>query len=301
MKLATILSSLLAGSLVFGSALSLADRDSAPPPSPRAPKAPRSPAPPPPPGGSISIQLDGLDDLLDRQIGAALDAVGSNDAVPPAVRDKLVKRVDKMRRKLRAKTAGGKLDPQLLAELGQELERELEGLGSEMEAWGEQFGKDMEKWGEQFGKDMEKWGEQFGKQFGSKHGPRPGPPAPPDLGGDDLDDLDDFDADYSDALRDLGDLKLAPAQREQLRRLRVDSDAKVAAARRELDRLSAQLQRQLDAPGTSDAEISRSIDAVTQQEAAIRKARILAWVSARRVLDDTQRKQVEAAARGRTK
>ena len=43
-------------------------------------------------------------------------------------------------------------------------------------------------------------------------------------------------------------------------------------------------------------EMGKSIDAVTQQEAAIRKARILAWVNARRVLDDAQRKKVEAAA-----
>jgi hypothetical protein len=300
MKLATLLSSLLAASLVLGSALSLADRDSAPPAPPRGPKVP---SPPTPPRGQITIQLDGLDDLLDRHIGAALDSIGNDKHVPPAVRDKLTKRVDRMRRKLQAKAAGGKLDPKVLAELGEELEREMEAFGVEMETWGEQFGKDMEKWGEQFGKDMEKWGEQFGKRFGQKH---PGPrhrarPAPPDLGSDDLDDLDDFDEDYRDALRDLGDLKLAPAQREQLRKLRADSDVKVATARRELDRLSDQLQRQLDTPGTSDAEISRSIDAVTQQEAGIRKARILAWVSARRVLDDAQRKQVEAAARGRTK
>lgn len=63
-----------------------------------------------------------------------------------------------------------------------------------------------------------------------------------------------------------------------------------------MDLASDALKKQLDNPATNDADIARSIDVVTQQEAAIRKARILAWHDARRVLDDAQRRKVEDAA-----
>jgi Spy/CpxP family protein refolding chaperone len=114
-------------------------------------------------------------------------------------------------------------------------------------------------------------------------------------------DMDDDDDDIADAVKDLGDLNLKPQQRDQIRKLRLDSDAKVAAAKRDLDRASEQLEKQLDNPAASDADISRAIDAVAQQEAAIRKARILAWHNARRVLDDAQRNKVQGAAKHKTK
>ena len=78
--------------------------------------------------------------------------------------------------------------------------------------------------------------------------------------------------------------------------MRAESDRQVAAAKKQLDQASDTLKKQLDNSATSDADIARSIDAVTQQEAAIRKARIIAWHSARRVLDDAQRRKVEDAA-----
>ena len=47
----------------------------------------------------------------------------------------------------------------------------------------------------------------------------------------------------------------------------------------------------------NEDEIKRSIDMVSRLEAEIRKARIIAWVKARKLLDTAQRKKVEAAAR----
>ncbi len=118
---------------------------------------------------------------------------------------------------------------------------------------------------------------------------------------DDDDDLpgtsaDDDDSDADDAAADLGDLSLQPQQRQQIAQLRADTQRQVEAAKRALDQASANLERQIANPSASDAEISRAIDAVTQSEAAIRKARILSWHHARAILDDTQRSKVEGAA-----
>lgn len=284
MKLASIVSSLLAGGLVFGSAFSSADGPGRAPAPPAPSAAPRAPKAPKATTGSkaskaskIRIKIEGADAVIDEAIGQALEAIRDNDAIPRGVRDDIAKRIDRVGKKLRARVAAGVLDADALEELGEELGREMEG----------------------FGEGMEKWGETFGKQLQRRFG---------GFDADDLDidldidiDLDDDDDDLDDAIRDLGSMKLSPAQRGQIRKLRADSDARVATAKRELDRLSEQLRRQLEDPAASEAEIARSIDAVTRQEAAIRKARILAWVKARRILDASQRAQVEAAAKSRTK
>ena len=123
---------------------------------------------------------------------------------------------------------------------------------------------------------------------------------------DDDDDVNvaadvDSDDDLDEAIKDLGDLKLQKSQKDQISKLRADTDKQVAAAKQALEAASKTLHDQLEAGKASDADIAKSIDAVTQQEAAIRKARILAWVHARAVLDDAQRKKVEGAAKGKTK
>jgi hypothetical protein len=275
-KPATILSSLLAGGLLFGSAVGLADR---------APKAPKSGS------AGIHVQIDGLDDMIDEHIQSALDTVAHDHNIPDAVRAKIVKRLEKVKQKVHAKTSKGKLDSDDLEDLGEEIGEEMEEFGKEMEKWGEDFGKDMEK---KLGGMNIKIGAHDDDDDDDDH--------------DDADDIarfdvdvDDDDDDLADAIKDMGDLKLAPAQRDQIKKLRESSDAKVAAAKRDLNRASEQLQKQLDNPATSEADIARSIDAVTQQEATIRKARILAWHNARRILDDSQRKKVEAAATHKTK
>ena len=290
MKLASILSSLLAGGLVFGSAASIADPPT-PPTARTAPKRPKAPK------KGIHVKVDGLDQMIDAHIKQALDAVGSNRNVPPAVRDKITKRLEGLRKKVRARVgSGSNLDPEELGELGEELGREMEEFGREMEEWGEQFGKDMEK---QFG--------SFDVRIGVGHGAGHGAGHVDDDDNDDDDDdrrppsaQDDPD-DIDDAVRDMGKLNLKAGQRDQIKRLRTDSEAKVTTAQRELDRASETLRKQLENPGASDADISRSIDNVAQQEAAIRKARILAWVNARRILDDAQRTKVEGAAKRKSK
>ena len=63
----------------------------------------------------------------------------------------------------------------------------------------------------------------------------------------------------------------------------------------------AELRAALGNPATSDADITRLVDQISAQEAVIRKARILAWAQARRVLDDGQRKKIEDASKKKTK
>lgn len=294
MKLTNIMSSLLAGSLVLGSAF--VDAQPRPAPAPAPAPAPRPPRPP-----KVHVQIDGLEGMIEQHIQFALDAIGSQGSnLPPEVRAKIVKRLEKVRAKVKAKVAAGKLDADALEELGEE-------LGAEME----QFGEEMEEWGEKMGKDMEKKMGKLQGQLG-QIGPR-GPVGPQgnididvDFDDDDDDDIagidvDDDDDDIADAVRDMGQLHLKQPQRDQIRKLRADSDAKVASAKRELDRASEQLKKQLDNPAASDADIARAVDAVAQQEAAIRKARILAWHNARRVLDDAQRAKVQGAVKRKSK
>jgi hypothetical protein len=164
----------------------------------------------------------------------------------------------------------------------------------------------MEKWSKDFEKQMEK---QVELQMKQKHLMKKFGPHDAVADSDDSDDADDIDSiadlddadDLADAMKDLGKLKLEPDQRAQLRRLRADSDQKVQRAKVDLDRASETLRSQLENGKASDQEIARSIDNVTKLESDIRKARILAWVNARRLLDDSQRKRVESAARGRTR
>jgi hypothetical protein len=293
-KYPTILSSLLAGGLLFGSAFSQADRGTPPtppaapaapaaPPAPPAPKAPKAPKPPKAP--KVKITIDGLDSMIESQIEGALGMIGSDSNVPPEVREKLTKKLEKLRGKLKSKFGNGPINPEDLGEIGDEFGAEMEEFGEEMEKWGDKMGKDFEK----------KYKDGFKFQVNA-HDDGDDDDGDDVASADDDDDDDDIDA----AVQDLGNLSLQPQQRDQIKRLRADSDAKVAAAKRELDRASEALQKQLANPSASDADISRSIDAVAQQEAAIRKARILAWVNARRILDDSQRKKVEGAAKGKS-
>jgi hypothetical protein len=282
-----------------------------PPTAPMAPTAPRPPKAPkvPKAGGSgVSVQIDGLDEIINAQIDQALESVAHDPHIPDAVRAKITKRLEKVKQKVHAKAASGKLDPDDLEDLGEEIGEEMEEFGKEMEKWGENFSKQMRKTGSSI--DVTVNGQRVqvngGKVSVNGQVLADDDDDDDDEGDDDDDDADldidlDDDDDISDAMTDMGDLKLAPAQRDQIKKLRLDSDAKVAAAKRDLNRASGQLQKQLENPATSEADIARSIDAVTQQEAAIRKARILAWHNARRILDDSQRKKVEGAAKHKTK
>lgn len=292
---------LIVGALLFGSAVGQADDGRAPPPPPPTPhvqpvpRPPRAPRPPMPPrngsGFNVQIQdgkiqISGLEGMVDAQINAALHGISNDPNIPPQVRAKVTARLEKVRQKVKKKIA--KLDATDPERLGEELGALGEEIGAEME----QFGEEMEQFGEEMEKFSKKFEKDFGKQLGKVH---------VDVDHDDEDDEDDEDEEDDHdidvaAVRSLGDLKLKAPQRDALRKLRADSEVRVANAQRELERAEASLQKSLENPNASDADIVRAIDAVSQQEAAIRKARILTWVNARRMLDDGQRKKVEAAA-----
>jgi hypothetical protein len=303
----TILPSMLAGGLLFGSVLSHAGPGSGAPPMPpmppippTAPMPPMPPTPPTPPTPAIAglppginvtihdgeVKIEGVDKYVDAQIDNALKAV-QNPSVPPEVRAKVEARLKKLREKLKKKLV--KIDVKDLGDLGDELGDIGDEIGDEMD----DFGSDMDAWGEKFGKDIQK---QVQKQLAAR-----GIHTDDDQDDSDNDtdipspDVDDDD-DLADAVRDMGDLKLSAAQHAAIAKLRTDSDRQVEAAKKALDVASDNLKKLLE-NGAGEAEVSRAIDAVSQQEAAIRKARILTWLNARRILDDTQRKKVENAAK----
>jgi hypothetical protein len=296
----------------------LAQGPTLPPDPPQPPQPPRPPRAPHPPrhgghgghgGPGIHITIDGnkidlsgIDGMVRGQLEAAKQMIRSNPRIPPPLRAKLLARLDKVRAsvdKRLAKLKGKNLDQlgEELEKLGEDIEDAMEGLDEELEQLGEQLGKD------------------FAKKF--KHPKFKFDFHTPDDDDDD-DDEDDEDDDISsipmtpdldasdsddmrDALNDLRGMAIKPDQKAKIAQIRAESDGKVAAARRQLDQLSKKLEVALGNPNTSDADIRRYVDAISQQEAEIRKARILAWVNARRVLDENQRKRIEAAAKKKSR
>lgn len=327
-----VVPSMLAGGLIFNSALGgAAGRDEnfgfwpaasdvaaptpPPPPSPRtppappAPPAPRTPVTPPTPpappakrggagGGGVSVsinngkvQIDGLHDLVLGQLDAARESIKNNQAIPKDVRDKVGARLDKVRAAVDKRLANLKITDM------DQLESEMEKMGEEIEQAMEGLDKDLEKLGKDFGKDFGKnWGKNFNVNIGKDDDDDDD-----DLGAIDTPDVDADDDDMKDAIKDLRDMALKPDQKAKINKLRADSDKTVGAAKKQMDDLSQKLQTALGSPTVTDAEIGRLVDQISAQEAVIRKARILAWAQARRVLDDGQRKKVEDASKKKTK
>ncbi|MGE0547657.1 MAG: Spy/CpxP family protein refolding chaperone [Kofleriaceae bacterium] len=308
----------------------------APPPPPRRPPVPPVPPTPPTPppgirvfgsGGSHGvsvtidgnkIQIDGLKGLVNAKLEGVKQLLRSDPRIPKDLRDKVIARIDKVQAKVDKRMSKLKFD-------------DFDELGEEMEAMGEEIEKAMEG----LEKDLEKLGHHWSSDFQHPFGPGklqfdhpfgPGGFSLDFKGGPDDDDDDDDDHDASadsdydddnwgmppdvdveaddddlrDAISDLRDVALQPAQRAAIGKIRTDSDKAVANAKQQLDALSDKLRDALGNPATSDAEIARYVDQISAQEAAIRKARILAWVNARRVLDANQRQRVQDAARKRT-
>ncbi len=277
--------------------------------SPSTASPPKTPPPPPPPptpptprppkrggaGGGVSVsinngkvQIDGLHDMVLGQLDRARDTIRANPQIPKDVRDKLLARLDKVRA-----TVDKRLSNIKVTDLDQ-LESEMEKMGEEIGQAMEGLDKDMEKLGKTLGKDFAK---NFGKNFtvnidtDDDDGDDDD-----DIGSIDTPDVDADDDDMKEAIKDLRDLALKPDQKEKINKLRADSDKSVAASKKQLDDLSAKLKTALGNPATTDAEIGRYVDQISAQEAAIRKARIVSWAQARRVLDEAQRKRVEEAA-----
>jgi len=175
--------------------------------------------------------------------------------------------------------------------MGAEIEAEMEGMAEEFE----DFGKGWEDWAKKFD------GQDFDFDFDfDPHAAVPMPPVPPvppvppaapsaGIPGVDL-DLGDLDI-----VIDLPDLGLDADQVEQLQSIFESEQDVLEPAREELQELSDDLREALEDPGASEAEIGRMVDAISDREAKIRKAQVLAWVKSRKILDASQRDRVEDA------
>ncbi len=292
----TALPALLAGGLLFGSVFGYAQSLPVPPAAPAAPSAPRPPTLPSipglPQGVSVSfdngkVQVQGIDAFVKKQMVAAREAIKNNQHIPKAQRDKILARMDKVTAivdKRLAKLRSG-------ADL-QQLEADMESMGKELEDAMEGIEDELEDLGVSAGLDFAKAFGNFDFDFDFDH----------DDDDDDLDtipmapDLDSDDDDLRDAIGDLKDLALDTNQKDQIAKLRAESDTSVAAAKAQLDALSDKLESALENPQTPDADIGRMVDQISAQEASVRKARILAWHKARRLLDAAQRKKIQDAA-----
>ncbi len=273
-----VMPSVLAGGLLFHSVFGQA-QPAPPPPAP--PAAPAAPAPPT--GPNISGVMKGVAESVREQIANARKSIANNQSIPKATRDKMLARLDKVNAvvdKRLAKLAKGQIDIADLEAMGTEVEEAMEGIEEEMEELGEALGKDI---------DIKLGNMDFDFDF--------------DFDDDDLDtipmspDMDDDDDDMRDAITDLKDLALDKGQRDQIGKIRTDSDKEVAAAKTKLDDLSKKLETALGDPKTSDADIAKYVDQISAQEAAVRKARLLGWHKARRILSTAQQKQVQDAAK----
>ncbi len=305
----------------------------APLPPAAGPVPPMPPTPPTPPspvrshgrhggsGISISIhngkvQISGIDDFVAGHLDAVRQMLRNNPNIPPDVREKVLARMDRVKgvidkRLKNLKTSDLDQLGDEMEKMGEELEKAMEGLDEDLAKLDKDFAKD-------FGKDFAK---DFAKKFpkdiwanGNDNDTKTDNDNDNDADNDNDNDDDavamtpdvDVDADdddLRDALGDLKDMALKPSQKDAIVKLRTDSDARVAAAKQELDTASKRLETALGDPRTSDADIVRYVDQISGHEAAIRKARLLAWVNARRVLDDEQIRKIEHAAKsaGRNK
>jgi hypothetical protein len=294
------------------------------PPVPPTPPVPGTYAVPPVPpaphrghgrGISVSIhdgriEIDGIEELVQDQLERVAAVLDNLPDVPPDVRDRVKGRVKSVRDRLRARF--GRLRSLDLDRIGPEMER----MGEEIERDMEGLDEDLEQLGAKLGKHFaEKFGRDFARSFGPSHLSVPGghDRDHSDDGDDDDDDADDdtdaealppnLDADLVDpsdrraAIAGLKDLHLDPGQQQQLARLRADSERQITEAKRELEAMSDRLHDALGDAGASEADVARQIDLISAKEATIRKARILAWMKVRTLLDQDQRKKVEAAAR----
>jgi Spy/CpxP family protein refolding chaperone len=288
------------------------------PPTPKPPKPPKTPTPPQPPQppqppkhkitiNGTSIDLAGIEGLVRGQLDGVREMIKTNPHIPPQTRDKILARLDKVRasvdkRLAKIKTKGFDDIGEELSQMGEEIGQALEGLDDELEVLGDQLGKDLSK---KFKKKNFKF--DFGHKDKGKHDHDDNDNDNDNDNDDDDDDdvgsipmtpdLQDTDSDgMRDAVNDLKGLAVTSAQKEQIAKIRSISDKEVAAARANLEALSQKLETALGNAKTSDDEIRRLVDDISRQEAAIRKARLVAWHSARRVLDESQRKRIEAAA-----
>jgi hypothetical protein len=241
------------------------------------------------------IELDGIAELVQESLEKALDSLDNLPDVSPEVRDRLKGRIKGVREKIKNRLSRlksmdlDKVGPEM-ERMGDDIEREMAGLDQELAQLGDKVGKGF--------------AQKFGKDFAKSFGPQPGHDSDDADDDDDDDDKDavavspDIDRDPADmgpAIAAIRGIALDQGQRDQLARLRAESEAKVQQAKRELEAKSSRLHDTLRNASASEDDIARQIEAISQVEATIRKARILTWVKARNVLRKDQRKLVEQA------
>jgi hypothetical protein len=273
---------------------------------------PRPPKPPAPPI-SISIRgnkihVEGIDRLVSSHLQAVRQLLRDNPNIPQDVRDRLVARMDRVKaivdKHLKNLDSSDidKLGDQL-EKMGDELEKAMAGLDADLAKLGDKIAKDVAK---KLGKDGFK--DKLKLKFGPTAPPPPPPPAaPPNPDHDDTDPDSDADADGNDpwsgagddavSIDGLKDFALKPKQKDAIAKIRTDSDVQVASIKQQLEAASKRLETALADTKVTDADVARHVDQISKLEAEIRKARLLAWVQARRVLDADQVKKLEAAAR----
>lgn len=260
---------------------------------------------------NLSGGLDGIRALVRGRLSTARQAIASAD-MPPQVRDKVLARFDRVNsivdRRI-SKIDFGNLD-QLEAQmegLGEEIEGAMEGLEEEMEA----LAKNDPKLRRQL-KQLGALDLQLGGRHDDDDGPwgfavppiPPTPPVPPVAPVAPLPPLPPaaplppygYDADgssYDSGDFDSDALQLRPDQRSNLRAVRQQSDAQIKTAKKSLERLSNELNATLRNPNAQPQEVNGLVDAISANEATIRKARINAWIRARNLLDARQRGVME--------
>jgi Spy/CpxP family protein refolding chaperone len=258
------------------------------------------------------VQIEGIADLVQAQLERVIQVLDNLPDVPPDVRERVKGRVRAVRGKLTSRLGRlrsldlDKIGPEM-ERMGDEIEREMEGLDKDLAQLGDKFGKDLGKeLGKDIGKDLsEKIGKDLARSLSRSHSGRDSD----DGDDDDSEDTDDEDKvavalpppDVADPSDPLGELKkqltLGRAQKDQLAKLRAESEHKIDAAKRELEVMSNRLHDTLGNSSVNEADVERQIDQISAKEATIRKARVLAWVRARSLLSEDQRKQVEAAVK----
>jgi hypothetical protein len=285
--------------------------------------AQQPPRPPKPPASPISISIrgnkihvEGIDRLVAGHLAAVRQLLRDNPNIPQDVRDRLVARMDRVKaivdKHLKALDTSDidKLGDQL-EKMGDELEKAMAGLDADLAKLGDKIAKDVAR---KLGKNG------FKDKLKIKLGPpppgalppkAPTPPVPPTPDTVDTDTDTDTDTDSSDpydgtqgavgddtvSIDGLKDFALKPKQKDAIAKLRADSDAQVASIKQQLEAASKRLESALADTNVTDVDVARHVDQVSKLEAEIRKARLLAWVQARRVLDADQVKKLEAAAR----
>lgn len=283
------LTSLLAGLLVSATTLvGAAGAQPAPPTPPTPPTAPKGPKPPKPPKAPKPPAFPDIDGIVKRELQTALGGtiaeLEDNDDIPPSIKARILKSLKK------AQSSG---DPQDLIDLS-----DLNGLGAdlsdkitdEVERALKQAGKAakirIRKGGVHIDLGGDPWAPgahsspfddpDLGWLRGLPFGPFSGDVDPPDL---DL-DLDlDFDLDF-----DPDDVQLDPAKVTALEKIAADEDKITGPAQKKVVELGRQLKKVVAGANPNQAEIDRLVDAITAEEAKIRKARLGALTQTRKVI-----------------